>query len=98
MVKVEKAYMFDGPEGKASLKELFGNHRQLIVYHFMFDPAWDKGCPGCTGYVDALGDLSALNERDTNFVLVMPTNSFPIQVDAAAVQEVHGPYQTSVGM
>ena len=44
--------------------------RQLIVYHFMFDPEWDKGCSGCTGYVDALGDLSMLNDRDTSFVLV----------------------------
>src|SRR5207237_10812182 len=49
---------------------LFDGRRQLIVYHFMFDPAWDKGCPGCTGYVNALGDLSMLNERDTTFVLI----------------------------
>jgi predicted dithiol-disulfide oxidoreductase (DUF899 family) len=69
MVKMEKEYLFDGPEGKRSLKDLFAGRRQLIVYHFMFDPAWDKGCPGCTGYVDALGDLSMLNERDTTFVL-----------------------------
>src|SRR3954463_6754753 len=70
MVKIEKAYTFDGPEGKVSLKDLFDNRRQLIVYHFMFDPTWDKGCDGCTGYVNALGDLSALAERDTSFVLV----------------------------
>ena len=43
---------------------------QLIVYHFMFDPSWDKGCPGCTGLVDALGDSSMLQDRDTTFVLV----------------------------
>jgi predicted dithiol-disulfide oxidoreductase (DUF899 family) len=42
----------------------------FIVYHFMFDPARDKGCPGCTSYVDALGDLSMLNARDTTFELV----------------------------
>ena len=70
MVKVEKEYVFDGPEGKRSLKDLFDGRRQLIVYHFMFGPDWEKGCPGCTGYVDALGDLSALAERDTSFVLV----------------------------
>lgn len=70
MVKIEKDYVFDGPEGKRSLADLFENRRQLIVYHFMFDPKWDKGCPGCTGYVDALGDLTALGERDTSFVLV----------------------------
>ena len=52
------------------LKTLFDGSRQLIVYHFMFDPAWDKGCPGCTGFVDALGDLSLLKKKDTAFVVV----------------------------
>jgi predicted dithiol-disulfide oxidoreductase (DUF899 family) len=70
MVKIEKDYVLDGPNGKQSLKALFDGRWQLIVYHFMFDPAWDKGCSGCTGYVDALGDLSMLNDRDTTFVLV----------------------------
>jgi predicted dithiol-disulfide oxidoreductase (DUF899 family) len=70
MVKIEKAYAFDGPAGKATLLDMFEGRRQLIVYHFMFDPAWEKGCPGCTGYIDALGDLSMLNERDTSFVLI----------------------------
>jgi predicted dithiol-disulfide oxidoreductase (DUF899 family) len=70
MVKIQKDYLFDGPEGKRSLADLFDGRRQLIVYHFMFDPEWDKGCPGCTGYVDALGDLSMLKDRDTTFVLI----------------------------
>ena len=70
MVKIEKDYVFDGPNGKQSLKALFDGRRQLIVYHFMFDPTWDNGCPGCTSYVSALGDLSLLNDRDTTFVLV----------------------------
>ncbi len=70
MVKVVKDYVFDGPGGKQTLADLFDGRRQLIVYHFMFDPAWDEGCPGCTGYVDAIGDLSMLGERDTRFVLV----------------------------
>ena len=70
MVKIEKEYVFDGPNGKLSLKDLFEGRRQLIVYHFMFDPAWDKGCTGCTGLVDALGDLSLLKKRDTTFVVV----------------------------
>ena len=70
MVKIEKDYVFDGPNGKQSLKALFDGRRQLIVYHFMFDPAWDKGCSGCTGYVDALGDLSMLNDLDTTFVVI----------------------------
>jgi predicted dithiol-disulfide oxidoreductase (DUF899 family) len=70
MVKIEKEYVFEGPRGKQSLKELFDGRRQLIVYHFMFDPAWDKGCSGCTGFVDALGDLSLLGKRDTTFAVV----------------------------
>jgi predicted dithiol-disulfide oxidoreductase (DUF899 family) len=70
MVKIEKDYVFDGPNGKRSLKDLFEARPQLIVYHFMFDPTWDKGCPGCTGWVDALGDLSLLEKRDTTFVVV----------------------------
>jgi predicted dithiol-disulfide oxidoreductase (DUF899 family) len=70
MVKVEKSYVFNGPNGKASLAQLFEGRTQLIVYHFMFDPDWEKGCPGCTGYVNALGDLSMLNDRNTTFVLI----------------------------
>jgi predicted dithiol-disulfide oxidoreductase (DUF899 family) len=70
MVKIEKDYAFDGPHGDQNLKDLFDGRRQLIVYHFMFDPAWDKGCSGCTSFVNALGDLSLLNKQDTTFVVV----------------------------
>jgi len=70
MVKLEKTYTFDGPEGKRSLLDLFEGHHQLIVYHFMFDPAWENGCDGCTGFVNALADLSMLPARDTQFVLI----------------------------
>ena len=44
-VKLEKNYVFDGPAGKESLADLFGNKSQLIVYHFMFGPGWEEGCP-----------------------------------------------------
>jgi len=70
MVKIEKPYVFEGADGKQDFKSLFEGRRQLILYHFMFDPAWEKGCPGCTGYLNALGDLSMLNARNTTFVLV----------------------------
>jgi predicted dithiol-disulfide oxidoreductase (DUF899 family) len=70
MVKIEKEYTFEGPQRKQSLRDLFDGRRQLIVYHFMFDPKWDQGCPGCTGYVDSLGDLSMRHDRDTTFVLI----------------------------
>ena len=70
MVRIEKDYVFEGSDGKKSLRDLFEGRPQLIVYHFMFDPAWEKGCPGCTGFVDALGDLSMLAARKTTFALI----------------------------
>ena len=70
MVQIDKDYVFDGPNGPVSLKDLFDGRTQLIVYHFMFDPEWDKGCPGCTGFVSSLGDLSMLYDRSTSFVLI----------------------------
>jgi len=70
MVQLEKNYEFNGTDGRMRLADLFDGRHQLIVYHFMFDPDWDKGCSGCTSFVDALGDLSMLQKRDTNFVAV----------------------------
>ncbi|MBX3097176.1 MAG: DUF899 domain-containing protein [Fimbriimonadaceae bacterium] len=70
MVRLEKRYEFEGVEGRVSLLDLFQGQRQLIVYHFMFDPAWEKGCPGCTGLVDAIADLSMLADRNTRFICV----------------------------
>jgi predicted dithiol-disulfide oxidoreductase (DUF899 family) len=83
MVKIEKDYVFDGPNGEQNLKSLFDGRRQLIVYPFMFDPAWDKGCPGCTGLVDALGDLSLLNKRDTTFAVVSRAPLAKLDADKA---------------
>jgi len=72
MVQIEKPYSFDTPAGQKSLADLFEGRRQLIVYHFMFDPDWDEGCKGCAGLVNAMGerDLTVLNDRDTTFVLI----------------------------
>ncbi|HMN47143.1 MAG TPA: DUF899 domain-containing protein [Povalibacter sp.] len=70
MVRIDKHYTFEGPRGKVSLLDLFEGRRQLVVYHFMFDPEWEKGCPGCTGLVSAMGDLSMLNQRDTTFAAI----------------------------
>jgi len=47
-VKVEKSYVFDGPNGKETLADLFDGRSQLIVYHFMFGPEWKEGCPSCS--------------------------------------------------
>ena len=70
MVKIEKEYVFEGPEGEASLLDLFEGRRQLILYHFMFDPDWDEGCDGCSMVVDNMGHPAHLHARDTSRVLV----------------------------
>lgn len=74
MVLIGKDYVFDGPNGKARLLDLFQGRRQLILYHFMFAPDVDgwpnAGCPGCSFFVDQVGHLSHLHARDTSFVLV----------------------------
>lgn len=72
MVKIEKDYVFEGPDGKASLLDLFEGRQQLIVYHFMFDPEWDEGCPSCSAWADhiARGHLNHLNSRSTTLALV----------------------------
>lgn len=70
MVKLAKEYTFEGSNGSAKLIDLFDGRTQLILYHFMFAPEWENGCMGCTGYVNALGDLTMLNERNTTFALV----------------------------
>src|SRR3954453_14391946 len=72
MVKVEKDYVFEGPEGQVTLRDLFAGRRQLMVRHFMFDPSWDDGCPSCSAAADELADglLAHLHMRDTEFVTV----------------------------
>ena len=70
MVEIEKDYVFHGPDGEASLLDLFEGRRQLIVDHFMFDPSWDDGCPSCSGRVDQYGNLAHLHARDTTMAVV----------------------------
>jgi predicted dithiol-disulfide oxidoreductase (DUF899 family) len=72
MVKIEKDYRFSGPGGSVRFIDLFQGRRQLVVYHFMFDPGWEAGCPGCTAVVDEIapGLLAHLHSRDTSYVLV----------------------------
>jgi predicted dithiol-disulfide oxidoreductase (DUF899 family) len=70
MVGVDKDYFFDGPDGKASLLDLFEGRRQLLLYHFMFGPNQAAGCDGCSMFVDQIGHLAHLHARDTSFALV----------------------------
>ena len=70
MVRIDKDYVFDGPDGTASLLDLFEGRRQLLLYHFMFGPNEDAGCDGCSMFVDQIGHLAHLHARDTSFALV----------------------------
>jgi predicted dithiol-disulfide oxidoreductase (DUF899 family) len=69
--RVDKAYVFDGPDGPESLGDLFAGRGQLIVQHFMFDPSWDEGCKSCSFWADNFdGIVVHLNHRDASLVLV----------------------------
>jgi predicted dithiol-disulfide oxidoreductase (DUF899 family) len=70
MVRIDKGYVFEGPDGTASLPDLFEGRRQLLLYHFMFGPNQDAGCNGCSMFVDQIGDLAHIHARDTSFALV----------------------------
>ncbi|EJJ28496.1 DUF899 domain-containing protein [Rhizobium sp. CF142] len=70
-VKVDKNYTFDTPQGRKSLADLFDGRSQLMVYHFMFGPEWEAGCPGCSFLADHLdGTLPHLNHHDVTLVAV----------------------------
>ena len=70
-MQVTKQYLFDGPEGKQTLGQLFNGRSQLIVYHFMFGPDWEVGCKSCSFWADNFnGIVPHLNQRDVTFVAV----------------------------
>ncbi len=70
-VRVEKNYLFDGPQGKVSLADLFDGRSQLIVRHFMFGPGWKEGCVGCSFGSDHVeGALTHLEHHDVTYVAV----------------------------
>jgi predicted dithiol-disulfide oxidoreductase (DUF899 family) len=69
-VLIDKPYVFEGPNGEATLLDLFEGRRQLLIYHFMFGPNQDQGCDGCSMAVDNFGHPAHLNARDTTLALV----------------------------
>jgi predicted dithiol-disulfide oxidoreductase (DUF899 family) len=70
-VRVEKEYVFDGPDGKETLAELFDGRSQLIVQHFMFGPDWEEGCIGCSFAADHLdAAYMHLKHHDVTFVAI----------------------------
>jgi predicted dithiol-disulfide oxidoreductase (DUF899 family) len=74
MVRIDRDYVFEGPDGTSTLLDLFDGRRQLVLYHFMFAPGvqgWPTaGCPGCSMFVDQVGHLAHMHARDTSLVLV----------------------------
>ena len=70
-VKIDKEYVFDGPEGKVTLADLFAGRSQLVIYHFMFGPDWQEGCPSCSFVSDHMdGALPHLAARDVTVTMV----------------------------
>jgi len=68
-VPVPGDYVFGGPDGERSLRDLFGGRGQLLVYHFMFGPDWDEGCPSCSFWADGFDGVGIhLAHRDVTFV------------------------------
>ena len=70
-VKVGKPYVFDGPDGKETLADLFGGKSQLLIYHFMLGPGWVQGCPSCSYLADHFDGANIhLAQRDVTLVVV----------------------------
>ena len=70
-LEVEKPYVFDGPHGRQSLRDLFAGRRQLIIYHFMFGPDWKAGCKSCSFWADGFERMIPhLAARDTTLVAI----------------------------
>ncbi|RKH43539.1 DUF899 domain-containing protein [Corallococcus sicarius] len=70
-VRVDKPYVFQGPNGEEALSQLFAGRSQLIVYHFMFAPEWDAGCKSCSFWADSFnGIIPHLEHRDVSMVAI----------------------------
>lgn len=72
--RVDKTYLFDGPNGKETLADLFDGKRQLVVYHFMYAPEWNEGCKHCSFWADSFDAIGVHGEhlahRDTAFAVI----------------------------
>jgi predicted dithiol-disulfide oxidoreductase (DUF899 family) len=80
-VRIEKDYVFEGPNGKQPLDDLFAGRSQLIIYHFMFGPDWQEGCKSCSFVADHFdGALAHLAARDVTLAVV----------SRAPFAEIHG--------
>src|SRR6202042_536085 len=98
MVKVDKEYVFEGPDGPVTLAQLFGGKRQLIVQHVMFGPDWDKPCPSCSKAIPQMTPtlFDGLRNRETTFVLASRAPYEKI-ADAKAERGWDVPWYSSYG-
>ena len=73
--KVDKDYAFEGADGTESLSDLFDGRQQLLVYHFMFGPDWEEGCPSCSFWADNYNGTDIhLAHRDTTLIAISNTS------------------------
>ena len=83
MVRVERDYAFEGPDGRRSLPELFDGRSQLILYRFFFEEGvdgWpDAGCVGCSSFADGIPELGLLHSRDITFAMASPAPQANLQ-------------------
>ena len=70
MVRIDKPYAFEGPDGSVGLLDLFEGRPQLVMHHFMFSPDWDQACASCSSAADGIGRLRQLHVRNTTLVAV----------------------------
>src|SRR5262249_17168386 len=70
-VKVQKEYVFDGPNGRETLSQLFRGRSQLLIYHFMYGTDWNEGCKNCSFWADSFDGITAhLKHRDVTMIVV----------------------------
>lgn len=70
VTEIEKAYRFEGPDGKVTLHSVFEGRKQLIIHHFMFDPNWEKGCPSCTFFENEGPYLPHLHQKGVTYAVI----------------------------
>lgn len=89
MVRVTENYRFTGPDGEVGLLDLFGDHDQLIVQHFMFDPSWEDGCGSCTAMAQAGATPQIRHQLDRRGTAFVAVSRAPLP-QLTAVRERHG--------
>ena len=79
-VRIEKNYVFDAPQGRRMLAELFENRRQLMVQHFMLGPGWEQGCPSCSFMADHTDGMN-LHLAQRNVALVAVSRAPLVEIE-----------------